>query len=208
MKLQAQYNRIAIASSAFVLLIAGIGYFFLLYFVLLEQLDDSLLVEEVEILDYVEKHHSLPKATVYKDQRISFAREPGNFTPFFRSREVLIPGERETELGRQRMFPVNVNGQQYTVTITKSQEATRKIAGLIALTTLGLIVLLGSILFLVNRVLLKTLWKPFHTTLGAIKSFDLAAPAPISVAKTSIDEFKELNESVRLMTEKVTRDYQ
>ncbi|MEI6947633.1 HAMP domain-containing sensor histidine kinase [Paraflavisolibacter sp. H34] len=208
MKLQAQYNRIAIVSSAFVLLLGGIGYFVLLYFVLLEQLDQALLVEEAEIFDHVQKYHALPEATIYKDQRISYSRAKEDLMPYFTSRQIYIPEEHRTELSRQLVFPVRVKDQLYAVTIIKSQETTEKLAILIALITLGLIVLLGTVLFLANRFLLKTLWKPFHTTLAAIKDFDLTAPAPISVAKTTIDEFKGLNESVRLMTEKVIRDYQ
>src|SRR5688500_1490689 len=99
MKLESRYNRIAIISSAFVLVLAAAGYFFLLRFILLEQLDNDLRAE--------------------------------------------------------------------------------KLVGLIVLITLGLTLLLGFSLFLVNRYLLKSLWRPFHATLSAMKRFDLTAPAPI-----------------------------
>ena len=55
MKLQAQYNRISVVSSIIVLLIAGIGYYFLLHYVLTEQLDETLRVEQVEIQDFLDK---------------------------------------------------------------------------------------------------------------------------------------------------------
>ena len=45
MKLQAQYNKISIASSVLVLLVAGAGYYFLLNYVLKDQLDETLRVE-------------------------------------------------------------------------------------------------------------------------------------------------------------------
>jgi len=57
MKLQAQYNKISIASTILVLLIAGAGYYFLLQYVLKEQLDETLRVEEVEIQDFIQKNN-------------------------------------------------------------------------------------------------------------------------------------------------------
>ena len=72
MKLQAQYNRITIISTFFTLLIAAAGYYFMLRYVLINQLDESLKVEEAELYDYVKKYDKLPAPTVYKDQRISF----------------------------------------------------------------------------------------------------------------------------------------
>ena len=74
MKLQAQYNKISIVSTILVLVIAGAGYYFLLQYVLKEQLDETLRVEQVEIHDFIQTNHSLPPATTYKDQRIEFKR--------------------------------------------------------------------------------------------------------------------------------------
>ena len=42
MKLQAQYNRVSVVSSIIVLMIAAIGYYFLLHYILREQLDATL----------------------------------------------------------------------------------------------------------------------------------------------------------------------
>jgi len=207
MKLQAQYNRISVVSSIIVLLIAGIGYYFLLHYVLTEQLDETLRVEQVEIQDFVRTNHSLPPATTYKDQKIEFKKVAKDFLQGFATLTLYDPDDKENELSRQLVFPVQVNGQYYAASVTKSQEATEEMIGLILLVTLGLIILLSVLLFFANRLLVKRLWKPFRTTLASIKNFNLDAPSAIKNEKTAIYEFNELNESIHMMTEKVVKDY-
>lgn len=207
MKLQAQYNKATIISSIIVLLIAGIGYYILLRYVLVEQLDEALRVEEVEIIDYIRKNNELPEATTYKDQRIDFKKVNKTFAEDFSTLELYDPEEKEKELSRRLIFPVMVSGQNYTASVTKSQEATEELIGVILLITLALILILGVLLFFANRFLLKTLWRPFHTTLSLIKKFDLNAPSAVKFQKTQVNEFNELNESVYMMTEKAVKDY-
>jgi len=207
MKLQAQYNKISIASSIFVLLIAGAGYYFLLNYVLKDQLDETLRVEQAEIRDFIQNNHSLPPATTYKDQRIEFKRSDRAIPQNFRTLTLYNAEEKENELSRQLDFPVEVNGLYYIASVTKSQEDTEKIIAVILLVTLGLIVLLSMLLFFANRFLVKRLWRPFQTTLNSIKNFDLNAPSAIKAEKTIIHEFNDLNENISLMTEKVVKDY-
>lgn len=207
MKLQTQYTKISIASSIIVLLIAGVGYYFLLHFVLEDQLDDTLRVEQVEIQDFIRTKHSLPPATTYKDQRIEFIKTDKALSPSLQTLMQYNADDNKNELSRQLLFSVNINGQYYTASVTKSQENTEKIVGVILLITLGLILLLGILLFFANRFLVKRLWKPFQTTLSSIKNFDLNAPSAIRSEKTVIHEFNELNENISMMTEKVVKDY-
>jgi signal transduction histidine kinase len=207
MKLQAQYNRISVVSTMIVLLIAAIGYYFLLHYVLTEQLDETLRVEQVEIQDYIRGNNSLPPATTYKDQKIEFEKAEKDFTQRLSTLTLYDTAAKENELSRQLIFPVWVKGQYYAASVTKSQEATEEMIGLILLITLGLIILLSILLFSANRLLVKRLWKPFRATLTSIKNFDLDMPSAIKTEKTSIAEFDELNESIHLMTEKAVKNY-
>src|SRR5580765_4731160 len=113
MKLQAQYNRISVVSSIIVLLIAAIGYYFLLHYVLTEQLDETLRVEQVEIQDFVRTNHSLPPATTYHDQKIEFKKAEKSFPQGFSTLTLFDPDDKENELSRQLVFPVQVNGQYF-----------------------------------------------------------------------------------------------
>ncbi|MEI9947127.1 MAG: HAMP domain-containing sensor histidine kinase [Chitinophagaceae bacterium] len=207
MKLQTRYSQATIISSISVLLIAGIGYYFLLHYVLNKQLDEALRVEEVEIVDYITKKHALPEATTFKDQRIEFKKVTSVVPRRFSTVKVYEPEEKEYELSRQLIFTVKVEDDYYAASVTKSQEEIERLVGLILLITLGLILLLGILLFFFNRFILKRLWRPFYDNLSAIKQFDLNAPLAIKFQQTRIDEFNEMNASVNVMTGKVVRDY-
>jgi signal transduction histidine kinase len=207
MKLQAQYNKISIASSILVLLIAGLEYYFLLNYLLKDQLDDSLREEQVEIQDFIKTNHSLPPASTYKDQKITFKKSEKAFPQGFKTLKLYDAEEKEDELSRELDFTVEVNGQYYLASVSKSQEDTEKIITVILLSTLGLIIFLSLLLFFANRFLVKRLWKPFRATLSSIRSFDLNAPSAIKTEKTAIYEFNELNENISMMTEKVVKDY-
>lgn len=208
MKLQTQYNRITVISILFILLVAAIGYYFMLRYVLINQLDEALKVEEVEIQDYIKKHNRLPDATVYKDQRIDFQKTDHLEHRSFHSLSAFHPGENEMESSRQLLFTVDVNGQKYMASVTKSEEATEDLILIILFLTIALIVILTVILFFTNRFLLKKLWQPFRDTLSSIKEFNLSAPVDIKMQPTKITEFRELNESIRMMAQKVLSDYQ
>ncbi len=208
MKLQAQYNRITIISTLFILLIAAASYYFLLRYVLITQLDEALKVEEAELYDYVSKYNKLPEPTVYKDQRISFLKTTVKGERNFKSLEIFYEDENENELCRQLLFPIKVNGENYMVSVTKSEESTHDLVWIILFSTTGLIALLTAILFFTNRFLIKKLWKPFHNTLSSIKEFNLSAPVAIRMQPTNITEFRELNESIRMMAHKMLKDYQ
>lgn len=208
MKLQAQYNRVTIISTLFILLIAAAGYYFMLRYVLISQLDESLKVEEAEIHDYINNHDRLPEPTVYKDQRISFELTTAPGKRHFKSLAVMDTTDNERESGRQLLFPLRVKDQYYMASVIESEEATQDLVWIILFSTIALIVLLTVILFFTNRFLLRKLWQPFRTTLSSIKEFNLAAPVDITMPPTHITEFRELNESIRMMAKKVMKDYQ
>ena len=208
MKLQARFNRITIISTLVILLVTAASYYFLLHYVLIGEMDEELKEEEQEVFDYIKKYDKLPEPSVYKDQRITFEKINEPVKRSFNSLEIYNANEKEDEESRQLLFPVSLHGENYAFSVTKSEEATEGLMWIILLSTVGLIVLLTAILFFTNRFLIKKLWRPFHATLSSIKDFNLSAPVELSMQPTTITEFKELNESIGMMTLKVMKDYQ
>jgi len=70
--------------------------------------------------------------------------------------------------------------------------------------TVGLLV----VLFLTNRYMLNDLWKPFYRTLTELRSFNISDNKSLELKSTNVDEFNELNETVKGMSFKVKRDFQ
>lgn len=208
MKLLAKYNSVNIMASILVLLIGGLCYYFIISFVLINQLDKDLLVEEQEIKDYLSVHDSLPKASLYKDQKIEF--KSAGVSGVERSIKSIIlfdEAEAENVASRQLTFFVSSAGKHYKVSITRSKEEAEDLVELIVEITLALVLLLLLGLFIINRFVLNKLWIPFNNTLKELKNFNLNTAAGLQLQETRINEFQELNSAVKLMSNQVIKDY-
>lgn len=209
MKLLSKYNRINIPIIISVLLISSIAYYSMLHTLLIHQVNHDLEIEEQEIRAFVKNNDSLPKASSYHDQQISFDTSlkevpPRNFTSLI----IYDKHEGENELYRQLTFPIKVKNRVYQANVRKSQEEVEYLIKMIASITLLIIVLLIGVLMIVNRFVLANLWKPFHSTLEQLKQFNISAKNKLQLKDTKITEFAELNETAVAMTDKVSTDYE
>ena len=208
MKLFNKYSRFNILATILVLLLGSICYYFIIRYVLIRQLDDTLKIEEAEILDFISRKHQLPEPANYTDQLISFEQEIQAEKRHFQSVDLYLIEDRERKPYRQLIFPVNVSGKSYRVTVSKSQLETEDLLGLIVLITIGVIILLLLIQFIINRYLLRKIWTPFYETLESINQFNLMNQKPMPRHQSDIDEFISLDAAVRRMTGKIIGDYE
>lgn len=76
------------------------------------------------------------------------------------------------------------------------------------LKTFGLIVgLLVLAFFVLSLILSKTLWKPFYKSVSLLNAYDVKKHNQLKFDKSSVKEFKQLNETLNKMTEKIYLDY-
>ena len=209
MKLVSKYNRVNIPITITVFLISSIAYYFILYYVLLRQVDKDLRIEQQEIIHHIEADGTLPEASHYKDQQIEFNQTSlSYFKDKFSTQSIYNKKEDEEEPFRRIDFLVTQNGQNYIATVKKSEHETDDIVRLILMITILVIAILLLILFVSNRFLLSKLWRPFNHTLDQLKQFNLSSKNQITVHPTNVDEFIELNKTAILLTQKVKSDYQ
>ena len=209
MKLLTKYNRINLLVTISVLLISSVCFYIMIRHVLINQLDEDLKVEEQEIIDFVKINNKLPNPSNYEDQQIEFKEIKAAVAEKKFSSLMLFSKEDHADIPiRQYQFNIAVAGKNYTALIRKSLEETEGLIKMIALITLGIVVLLLLILFLINRFLLSRLWKPFNNTLTQLKQFNLSAKNNMQPEHTTTTEFIELNKTVLVMTERVKQDYE
>jgi signal transduction histidine kinase len=207
MKLFTQFSRVNIVASILALLIGSIGFYFTMRYVLIGQLDDSIRVEEAEILDIIRTRGQLPPPSDYHDQHISY--EPANaLVQRHYINTTRNNHHHRAEPYRELIFSAPVGSQLYTVTVGVSEEATEDLLALIMTITAGMILLLFGTLFLANRLLLRRLWKPFYQTLAGMRQFNLSSRHPLPIRDTAIDEFQDLDEAARQMTGQILKDYE
>lgn len=209
MKLANQYNRVNLLVSLIVLLLTGVIYYVVIHFILTEKLDRDLRIEEDEIRAYVSTYHKLPLPGDFHDQKVAYRPVKKNDTSrrIFSNCVYLNEKENEEEPGRSLLTYILVNKQLFEVTVVKSRLEAEGLVKLIFLITLGIIAFLLLVLFLINRFLLNSLWRPFYGMLDQMKAFNLADKNEINAEFSKIDEFTELNRAVLSMSQRVKQDY-
>lgn len=76
------------------------------------------------------------------------------------------------------------------------------------LKTFGLII--GSLVvvfFVLSWLLSKTLWRPFYKTVDILNQFDIKKHTALKFNASNVKEFKQLNEALNKMTDKIYSDY-
>ncbi len=208
MKLFTKYNRINITATIATFVAGSVAFYFVLNYILLRQLDGTLKSEEQEITEYVQSHKQLPE---FQNTRRQWVTAQQVMLPMQNrhlcSKPFFNKQEDENEQVRQLTFSILAQGKYYNVTVSRSQAETEDLLKLIILVTLGVIILILLVNYIINRRLISRLWQPFYYTIDRIKNYTVAVENPLQLPKEEIDEIALLNESINQMTLHVYRDY-
>lgn len=208
MKLLDKYNRISLITTVLVIIITGFVYYFTISYILTDQVDKDLAVEENEIFDYVKLNHRLPQVFKSEDLKIQFkAIGKDTLSRQFMNTQFWDDKEHDEEAARALQSWVAVNGVNYGITIMESKVETEDLIRLIFMITLGIILLLIIVLIIINRLVIRNLWMPFYDMLRQIKLFNLTDHNSIIGLQTGIEEFRDMNEEISAMSSRVRQDY-
>jgi signal transduction histidine kinase len=206
MKLLQKTNRAYFLISGTAFAVAGAIIYYVLSIILADQLNEKLRLDIENVKLSIEKENTLP-----------------NYFPFIEAKEVKGMPERLTETidtlifdtteneeipFRQISLICSINDKKYYVAARDTLVEKSDLLATIAIVTgLVFIVLLVSLYF-INRKLYINIWQPFYKTLDELKRFSHDKPGFKLTTVTQPDEFKELNETLEKLTQKVISDYQ
>ena len=208
MKLFDKYNRLNITATILTFVVGSCAFYFLINYILLRQLDESLRTEQQEIASFVNKHNALPEIIPTKDQFIQFV--PAGSADIKTEHEFLTLKkryEKEEENYRELRFTVQVGDKRYTGIVDKPLEETEALLQVIIGVTIAMIAIILMVGYLINRTVIRRLWKPFYSTIEKVKKYDLADQANLKLERSDIDEFLLLNQSINDMTDRIQKDY-
>lgn len=205
MKLLDKYSRLNITATILTFIIGSCTFYFLLNFILIRELDERLQAEQQEIQAYVNAHNSLPDIVRTKDQFTLYEQANSKSNTTFSSLKVRQNKDREDY--REIKFSVLVGGKYYLVTVGTPLEETEALLQVIIGVTIAMIGIILLIGFLINRIVIRRLWKPFYETIEKVKAYHLADQETLKLEKTGIDEFSLLNLSINEMVERIQQDY-
>jgi two-component system, OmpR family, sensor histidine kinase QseC len=208
MKLLTKYSRINLLSSVIIFVLASIAFYILLRLVLVSQVDEDLKIEQHEIEMYVQRFNRVPEAMPVKDQKIYYqpvTEHTGKSV--FSNIDARDPGEHKRHVSRRLTFFIAAQDQWFQVFVEKSLEETEVTSRSIIIISLATIIAMLAAGFIINRLLLRKLWKPFYTSLALMKDFRLEQSRHISLKNTNIDEFNDLNKTLQQSMESAGNEY-
>jgi len=204
MKLFTKYSRVNLLATVIIFLLSATAFYFAIRYILINQVDNDLKIEEKEIETYVKEHNTLPEPIPVKDQKISYALSRKYFPErkFITTKAVV-----EDNAYRVLQFGIVTNGSVYTATVAKSLKGTDDLTESILLISLATILLILGTSLVINRVLLKRLWKPFYTSLAVLKNFRVDKKQTLNLPPTDIDEFAFMNQALQKTTDQAQQEY-
>ena len=209
MKLLAKTNRIYLAFSLAIYLFAGLAFYQVVRILIYNEVETRLKVEKRDFEAYLKQHKAWSDTTYFVENKIDVVpvgRQTRLSETFI---DTLIQNRYDNELMpfRQLTFYVPIKGVMHQVSIRKSLIQSYQLIEVVTATMatcLGLL-LLGTFWF--QGKLSGRLWLPFYESLSRIKRFNLASATPLQLEKPEINEFRELNEVLRKMGDKMQQDY-
>ena len=208
MKLFTKYNRINLLATIVIFLFSSVAFYIALRFILLDQVDEDLKIEQREIETYAKEHNTLPEPIPVKDQKISYTLSNELLKRRkFKTVAAFNIADKEKDPYRVLQFGVTANGKIYTATVGKSLEGTDDLAHSILLISSATILSILVASLIINRILLKQLWKPFYDALGILKTFKIDKNQQLDFPSTKIDEFSFMNQALEKTTGQAKKDY-
>jgi len=208
MRLFTKYNRINLIATIVIFLTASVSFYISIRYILIGQVDEDLKIEQREIQTYVKEHGILPEPITVKDQKISYAPATELAEKRkFKTSTVYDSVAKEQNPFRILQFGINAGGKLYDVDVEKSLEGTDDLINSILLITFITILLILVASLVINRVLLKRLWKPFYNTLKTVQNFKLDKKQSLHFPATKIDEFVFMNQILEKTTSQAQQDY-
>jgi signal transduction histidine kinase len=206
MKLFTRYFRINLVATLLIFLLASIAFYFLLWYVMIAQVDEDLKIEQREIESYVAKYQRPPEPITVKDQRVSY--EPtASHEKSHTFRTIKSTDSRETEDFRELRFTLPVGSQWLAFRVSKSLEGMQNMNRSIISISLLTIILILVVSLLINRWLIRRLWQPFYHTLTGIKKYRLGEQKNPELPGTQIDEFNLLNQTLGQFISSAEKEY-
>jgi len=208
MKLFSKYSQVNITASILVFAGGCMAFYFLLNYILIKQVDETLENEQQEIVQYIAKWNAFPEIINTEDQQIYIQKvmAPVQSRQYSSSKQ-WNEIEKKQEWMRQLVFGVSVSNSHYQVTVKKSEEQAHHLLKLIVLLAAAMIALILIVAIVINRVLLKRLWRPFYETVDTAAGYSLHKQQPLALPQTTIEEFSLLNDTLNSMTQRIHTDY-
>ncbi|MGB8490079.1 MAG: hypothetical protein WCE64_03395, partial [Bacteroidales bacterium] len=188
----------------------GISLYFTIRTIVYRQIDESLITEKSIIQAQIDETDTIPDFTGSFGHQIEVNLEGFGITPSQVIRDTDIYDLKSSTLAAYRYIRYKNNTPHHTgyvITIYRTLEENRKLLDSIGLGMFFLFVALLLVSLIVNYFISKRIWTPFYKAVEEAQKFDVVSGKPLDLPETNINEFRQLNDVLYVMTGKMRRDY-
>ncbi|GAB3714077.1 HAMP domain-containing sensor histidine kinase [Spirosoma flavus] len=209
MKLLAQTNRIYFIFSLVLYLLTALAIYEIVKLLIYDEVESRLIVEKRDFEAYIRSHNNWSSIPYFVENKIEVTRaEPtAQIKEAFSDTLILNRYDDELTPFRQLTFYESINGVMHRVSIRKSLIQSYRLIEAVSLTMVLFLGLLLLGMFWFQGKLSERIWRPFYDTLTRIKLFDLNHSTSLHLAQPDINEFRELNQVLQKMADKMQQDY-
>jgi signal transduction histidine kinase len=190
-----------------IFLLSSVAYYFLLRFVLIHELDEVLYDKKEKIERFVKINGKLPSFRDLDEFVISYTAGAGSTKSYIRQVSMIDPEEKHLRDFRQLTYSQPIGSQTYILHIAIAVEGTRVLLRAIVAITVLTLLLIILISILLNRLLLKKLWRPFYEMIAALRSFKISHSNNLALPVTDIDEFAFLKDNLSHTIKNAQQEY-
>jgi hypothetical protein len=201
------YYLLAVYFAIFVLV--GISFYQVTQFVISEDFNKKLYDRKEFVIKLLSASDSVLTYQQFSGNAIAIQKYKEQLPSMERINDTLIFNKVDNKLEeyRQLSFTKTINGAHYKISVRRLLIETEDLAQALLILSIILFVILLLSLFLANNWINKKIWNPFYTILENIKLYQVSQSNSISFPKTDIQEFKELNNVIQLMTDRLKKDF-
>lgn len=155
---------------------------------------NQMKISNVEIQRNIKLWNQIQPGTSIEKLPANYLKKDVLFTT-----EKYKPFSKDKKIERYRTLKkvIYIKNEPYLFTIETNIEETEGTVMIIGIITFFFFILIVTGLFILNRRLSKTIWRPFRNTLDKLKNFNLNTQTQIEFENTDTSEFEELNQSLR-----------
>jgi signal transduction histidine kinase len=203
MKLLHKTTRDYLIASVSILVITGVALFSILRIQIGEEMDEQLELQADQIFEHA-RYGDFFNAPSIKMKRVSASKPLGQV---FGDTLIYDRVHKEMEDYHYIRETRNIGEYRYEATIMTSHIGWKRYYLSIMFVFALVAQLLTGSGVLINYFSNKNIWKPFFYNLESTKAFSVSSTSGLDLMDSSINEFKELNNSLRQLTEGSRREY-
>jgi len=212
MQLNEKIGRTYLILSIILFVLSGVILYFVLTDVMNNRLDEKLLYHKALVEKIIKYDYDFPLFETPEELTESENRVYPRDTIIYKDTLIFygisgVEGAEEYEKYRQLTSYQTLQGKRWKIITRNSLVRNQDFISIITLSTIIIILLLLTGLWVLNTQIVKNIWKPFYQNLDKLKNFSIQDQNPIELEPSNVEEFIELNDSIKSLTSKLRSDF-